>query len=247
VKAWFVASRLNGTAAVPDLIAWLEEEDAQTLADPSSRTYLALAHAMAGQIEQGRAELAAVREQLAERGMMLLLAERQAMESVALEMLADNPAAAVEFGTEGCRRLEELGERAWLSTAAAALAQALYELDRLDQAETWAQRSRELGASDDLATQSLWRQAEAKLLARRGQREEAERLTRDAVAILDPTQSLDSRADSLVDLATVLELVGKPQEARAALERALDLHELKGNVVMAERMRTRLSAASPSA
>jgi tetratricopeptide (TPR) repeat protein len=134
-----------------------------------------------------------------------------------------------------------------LSTAAAALAQALYELDRLDEAETWTQRSRELGASDDLATQALWRQAEAKLLARRGQTEEAERLAREAVAILNPTQSLDSRAESLVDLGTVLELVGKPDDARAALERALDLYERKGNVVMAERMRARLSEARSSA
>jgi ATP/maltotriose-dependent transcriptional regulator MalT len=246
LKAWFAASRFNGTARVSDLIAWLEEEDAQGLTDPYARTYLALARAMAGQIEEARAELAALRELLAERGMRLYLAERQAMSSVELELLAGNPAAAVELGTEGCRLLEELGERGWLSTAAGYLAQALYALDRLGEAETWVDRSRELGASDDLATQALWRQVEAKVLARRGDVEDAERLAREAVAITDPTQNLTFRAGSLVDLGAVLELIGKPEDARVALARALDLYERKGNVVMAERTRTRLSDASRS-
>jgi hypothetical protein len=109
---------------VPDLIAWLEEEDAQSPLDPIVRTFLALARAMGGQIEEGRAELAGAFETLAERGMTLYLAERQALGAVELELLAGNPAAAVELGTEGCRLLDELGERGWLSTAAAQLAQA---------------------------------------------------------------------------------------------------------------------------
>ena len=92
---------------------------------------------------------------------------------------------------------------------------------------------------NDLATQALWRQVEAKLLARRGHAEEAERLIREAVAITDPTQNLELRANSLVGLGTVLELIGKPEDARAALERALDLYERKGNLVMSERMRRR--------
>jgi class 3 adenylate cyclase/tetratricopeptide (TPR) repeat protein len=247
LNAWIAASRVNGTTPVPDLIAWLEEEDAQgRLTDPSSRTYLAIARAMAGQIEEARAQLAAVRELLAERGMRLYVAERLAMESVFLELLAGDPAAAVELGTVGCRLLEELGERAWLSTAAGYLAQALYELDRLDEAEAWADRSRELGASDDLATQALWRQAKAKVLARRGNAEEAEQMAGEAVAITEPTQELNSRADSLLDLGTVLKLIGKPEDGRLALARALELYERKGNIVMAERIRTRLSEASRS-
>jgi tetratricopeptide (TPR) repeat protein len=177
--------------------------------------------------------------------MKLYVAERLAMESVRLELLAGEPAAAVELGTEGCRLLDELGERAWLSTAAGYLAQALYQLDRLDEAEDWADRSRDLGASDDLATQALWRQAKAKVLARHGDAEEAERLAREAVAITEPTQEINARADSLVDLGAVLELIEKPEDARVAYARALDLYERKGNVVMAERTRTQLSKTKP--
>ena len=66
-----------------------------------------------------------------------------------VELWAGDPAAAAEFGAEGCRLLEELGEQSFLSTAAGNLARALYALDRLDEADAWAGRAAELGASDD--------------------------------------------------------------------------------------------------
>src|SRR6266542_2845774 len=103
--------------------------------------------------------------------------------SVDVELLAGDPAAAAEFGAEGCRIWDELGERSLLSTAAGKLARALYALDRLDEAEDWARRAAELGASDDAFTQMLWRQARAKVLAQRSEHDEAERLGREAVAV----------------------------------------------------------------
>jgi class 3 adenylate cyclase len=236
VKGWLAASLYLGSAPASDVIAWLEQEDFD---DPYSRTYLALTRAMTGQIEEARAELAAARELHAERGMQLYLGART-LESAALELLADDPAAAVELGTEACGLLEELGERGWFSTAAADLGQALYALDRLDEAESWAWRSREAGASDDLATQAEWRQVQAKVLARRGDLEEAERLAGEAVEVTGGTQNLNRRADSLADLATVLDLAGKPAEARVALEQSVELYERKGNLVMAARIRARL-------
>ena len=87
--------------------------------------------------------------QLAERGGGVLLANITAFESVWVELWAGDPAAAAEFGAAGCRMLEELGEQGFLSTAAGNLAQALYALDRLDEADAWAGRAAELGASDD--------------------------------------------------------------------------------------------------
>ena len=80
----------------------------------------------------------------------------------------------------------------------------------------------------------LWRQVRAKLLARRGEHAEAERLGREAVAICDDTEMLDQQGDAYADLVEVLQLGGKTDEAAAALEQALDRYERKGNVVMAE-------------
>ena len=107
-----------------------------------------------------------------------------------------------------------------LSTLAGKLAQALYALDRLEEADTWAGRASELGASDDAFTQTLWRQVRAKVLARRGEHAEAGRLAREAVAICEETDILDAQGDTYADLAEVLMLAGKPEEAAAALEQA---------------------------
>ena len=243
LRTWIVGTRYNGTTPVPELIRWLEEE-VQGPTTPIVDTFLALARAQSGQIDEARAQLAELLDALAERGMTLLRAERQALAAVELELLAGDPVAAVRLGTEGCRLLEELGERGWLSTAAAYLGLALFELDRLDEAQAAARRSRELGATGDIATQAFWRMVESKVLARRGDAGKAERLAREAVAIAEPTQHLDFRGAAHRDLATVLELVGKPDEARASFERALELYERKGSVVMADRIRLRLAELS---
>jgi tetratricopeptide (TPR) repeat protein len=133
-----------------------------------------------------------------------------------------------------------LGEKAFLSTAAGNLALALYAADRLEEADAWAGRAADLGASDDRTTQMLWRQARAKVLARRGEGEEAERLAREAVAIGEETDTLNSQADTYADLGEVLLLTGKPAEAAAALEEAVERYERKGNIVSAQRAQTRL-------
>ena len=125
--------------------------------------------------------------------------------------------------------------------AAGNLAQALYALDRLDEADAWAGRAAELGASDDAWKEMLWRQVRAKVLARRGEHAEAERLAREAVAICDETDMLDAQGDVYADLGEVLLLAGKPDEAATALEQALERYERKGNVVSAQRARARLA------
>jgi tetratricopeptide (TPR) repeat protein len=136
---------------------------------------------------------------------------------------------------------EELGQQTWLSSTAGVLAQALYALDRLDEADDWVTRAAELGASDDAHVQMLWRQVKAKVLARRGEHAEAEGLACEAVAIGDGTDMLDMQGDAYADLAEVLVLGGRSDEAVAALTQALERFERKGNLVMAERTRKRLA------
>ena len=161
--------------------------------------------------------------------------------AVSLELLAGDAAAAAALGEEGCALLETVGELGLLSTSACFLGQALYALHRLDEAEACADRAAALGGRDDAATQMLWRQVKAKTLARRGAHVEAERLAREAVAIANGTDKTDWCATAYADLAEVLALAGEGEEAAAALERALALYERKGNLVLAERSRTRLN------
>ena len=83
-----------------------------------------------------------------------------------------------------------------------------------------------------------------KVLARRGELQEGERLAREAVALADETDMLNAHADALIDLAEVLALAG--QGGRAELDQAFALYERKGNLVMAERARSRLAELTAS-
>ena len=91
---------------------------------------------MLGRFEEARAILSDLRAEHADRGSTTGLALVTAHGCVEMELLAGEPAAAVEFGEEGCRLLEEVGDRGWLSTGLGLLAQALYALDRLDESGT---------------------------------------------------------------------------------------------------------------
>jgi len=233
-RAW---CRFAGPTPVSELLAWLDENEWRAGRDQFFRAYRAWALAMLGRFDEARAILAEARAEQAERGGGLLLANLTTFESVAVELLAGDPAAAAEFGAEGFRLQEELGDQSRMSAAAGNLARAFYALDRLDEADAWAGRAAELGASDDAFTQMLVR---AKIVARRGEHAEAERLAREAIAICDETDVLDAQGDAYADLAEVLLLAGKPDEAAAALEQALERYERKGNRVSAQRVRERL-------
>jgi tetratricopeptide (TPR) repeat protein len=196
---------------------------------------------MLGRLDEAREILARSRAELADRGGEVLLANIVAFESVWVELWAGDPAAALGFATEGFRLNEALGERIFLSGAAGSMAQALYALDRLDEADDWAARAADLDTSNEVSNGMLWRQVRAKVLARRGGHAEAERLARDAVAMGDETESLNRQGDANADLAEVLLLCGERDEAVAALETAVERYERKGNLVSAQRARARLA------
>ena len=241
------AGRLDGTTPVAELLAWLDDQEVRGMRSHYLRGPRAHALAMLGRFHEARAILAEERAELADRGGELWLAVATGHSSVDVELLAGDPAAAAEFGEEGCRLLDELGEQTAQSYGAGKLAQALYALDRLDEADAWAGRAAELGASDDALTQMLWREVRAKVLARRGEHAEAEQLAREAVAIGEETDLLDAQGDTHADLAEVLLLTDKSHEAAAALGQARARYERKGNLVSTQRAETRLAELQDAA
>jgi tetratricopeptide (TPR) repeat protein len=94
--------------------------------------------------------------------------------------------------------------------------------------------------TDDTEAQMGLLRVRANLLAVQGELEEAERLAREGLELAQ-TDDLNDHAKALADLAEVLELAGRREEAAAALGQALELYERKGNLVMAERTRARLA------
>jgi tetratricopeptide (TPR) repeat protein len=144
-----------------------------------------------------------------------------------------------------CGYQEDEGLLAMLSTFAPRLGLELCELGRFDEAERLALKGRELGEEYDAYTQALWRQVLARVSAHRGELAEGERLAREAVAIIDETDSLIFQAAAREALAEVLEAAGRAGESWDALQEALERYERKGHVVLAERMRERLAESRP--
>jgi class 3 adenylate cyclase len=240
------ASRLFGSTPVSELLAWLDEQEKEQLGGLHRSLLLqrAQALAMVGRFTDARAILADLRAKSADQGSTITLALATGHSSVSVELLAGDPAAAAEFATEGCLLLERAGDKSWLSTSVGMLAQALYELGRFDEANASAARAAELGASDDAMTQMLWRQVQAKILARRDEPDEAERLAVEAIAVGAETDMLSSLGDAYSDLAEVLTLADRTSDAHAALQQALALYERKGDLVMTERTHTTLRELS---
>jgi tetratricopeptide (TPR) repeat protein len=238
---WRAMVRCFGKTPVPELLEWLHEQEARGAREIRFPVFRGYALAMLGRFDEARAILFDLRAELADRGGGFTLAAATGFYSVYIELLAGDPAAAAEFGAEGCRLLEEMGEKLLLSSVAGLHAQALYVLDRLEEAEAWAGRASELGAGEQPYTQMIWRQVRAKVLARRGEHVEAERLARETVAIGGTTDMLNAQGDMYADLAEVLLLGGKPDEAAVALEQALARYQRKGNLVSTQHTRTRLA------
>ncbi len=224
------------------MLAWLDENEPRSGRDHWLRAARAMSLAQLGRFDEARAILAQSRAELADAGGGIQHAVLTGLESATVELLAADPAAAAELGAEGCALLEALGDVSFLSTAASVLGQAFYGLDRLDDADACSARGADLGAPDDLFTQMTWRQVRAKVHARRGEHDEAERLAREAVVIGERTDGVDGQGDAYVDLAEVLLLGGKPGEAADALALAVDRFDRKGNRVSAGRARARLAA-----
>ena len=199
---------------------------------------LACLNAIVGRFELARELIATSNATYADLGLTLFLAGSE--HEAVVELLAGNPAAAEKSARAAYRALEEMGERAFRSTMAATLALAILEQGRDEEAEALAEVSARLGASGDLLTQILWRRVRARVLARRGEMEEAEALAREAVAMAEATDFVNDRADALIDLSHVLEASRRCDEAVAAASEALHLYELKGNVVAAATTRQRL-------
>jgi tetratricopeptide (TPR) repeat protein len=79
------------------------------------------------------------------------------------------------------------------------------------------------------------------VFAHRGELEDAEELALEAVAFAATTDFLDSHADALLVLAEVHTQAGRREDAVASIGEAIRLYEQKGNVLSAERARSRLA------
>jgi predicted ATPase/class 3 adenylate cyclase len=242
--SWLLVAAVFGPLPVQEGIARCKAFYDAARDEPATRAFCngaqAVLEAMRGDFTAARELIVAGRRALEELGLPVWVAVT-GQEAFFVEMLAGDPGAAAATLRQSHDSLDEMGERSFRSTIDALLAHALCALGEYDQADRFSRASESETAPEDAFSQVLWRGARAKVLAHRGDVEAAEAAAREAVEIAGRTDLLNTQADALLDLAEVLALAGREDEARAAARDAAGRYEQKGNRTSLDRAR-RLAA-----
>jgi tetratricopeptide (TPR) repeat protein len=242
ILSWIASSLWFGPTPVDEGIRRCEQIRSEVSGHLESEAltlrHLGGLHAMNGHFDLARSLLATSNAVFEDLGLTLNAASSQ--NEASIEMLAGNPGAAETSLRSGFEALTRMGDQFFLSTTAAFLARAIFAQGRVDEAEGLAQLSATLAQANDLLTQVLWRSVQARILARRGRLLEAEALAREAVSLAGQTDFLVHHGDALVDLAYILRDSGRTDEAAAAAAAGLHLHERKGNLITAGKIRSDL-------
>jgi DNA-binding SARP family transcriptional activator/tetratricopeptide (TPR) repeat protein len=242
IVEWFVIALFLGPLPAPEAEDRCKRLLEQTAGDPSLVVQvlggLAFLTAIQGRLTEAQELLAEARRTMDELGEWVwIFSWHVAFTSL---LLAD-PVSAENEIRPAYDALKKIGEKSHFSTMAHALALSLYQQGRYDEAEHLAHECEEAARANDVNSRIMAHSVRAKVLARRGELEDAEVLARDAVALAAGSDLWIAHGDALTDLAEVLEIAGRPDEAIQTLSEAVLLYERKGDVVSASKARVRLA------
>jgi tetratricopeptide (TPR) repeat protein len=217
--------------------------DKKTMA--SALTAQAVLEASLGSFDEARRSLARAHDLLDEVALTVWLAGPFAQSAGWVELFAGEAGAAERVLRAGVDTLREIGEMTWFSTVAGLLGEAVLQAGRRDEAEVLAEASRDAAAPDDLYSQAIWRTVASTVHASSGRADSAEALAQEAVDLIRRSDFLLLHWYTFMNLARVLELLGRIPDAASAADKAADAARLKGSVVAERRARetaTRLRA-----
>lgn len=144
-------------------------------------------------------------------------------------MLAGDAVAAERAYRAGFR-IYEINSQAWPPEIAAELSHVMCAQGRNDEALALTELAQS-ARFEDVPSSVNWRRARAKVFARRSQFDEAEQLAREAVGLVEETDMINLHGDALMDLAEVISVGDRQDEATCLITEARHLYELKGNLV----------------
>jgi class 3 adenylate cyclase/tetratricopeptide (TPR) repeat protein len=246
-RAFAAAAVANGSMPIDEVLAWLDRDQQENRGfQPFLPIWTAFCLAFEGEFAEARSLFADSLSQFRERGMTVFAAITMQV-AWYIETLAGDLGAAEHVAVQGVEELEQLGERAWLSTQECQLGEALYALGRYDEADQWARRGLELGGTDDIFTQILGLDVRAKVLAQHGDFGEAFNLAERAAQLAAATQAPFQKAEAALALGEVLFLSGNVPGALEQSRRAAALFESKrapAGVAYARRVEAAWSAPS---
>jgi DNA-binding SARP family transcriptional activator/tetratricopeptide (TPR) repeat protein len=201
--------------------------------EANAAIWLGCLEAMRENFDVARAHVEGARVAFRELGLMAGVVDSCGRALGTIETLAGSPTAAERSLRDACLFWQELRNAPVLATRAAELAAALYEQGRYDESAKWLRVASESAGDDDLDALLTRQPVEARLRARQGDMEEAERVARANVKLAERTDALNRHADALLALSEVLDLAGSPGESRECLRQAVALYERKGNLAAA--------------
>jgi len=219
---------LHGPTPLPVFIRQCEQvlsEAPRPRPEPVMR--LALALALSGREEDARRRIDEGLAYARDVGGAYRVSDAEMLAGTALLSL-DDPAEASVYLSRAIDQLESIGEHNLRSTSLALLAESWFRLGRLDEAWEAADQSRRSAAGDDQASQMLWRQVRAKVLAVRGELPAALEMIAEATRIADATDFLALAAVAHLDAADVFASAGDGQAAQAERRHAIELLRRKG-------------------
>jgi tetratricopeptide (TPR) repeat protein len=239
-RSYLALAAIEGPRPVPEALRrcheLLEQAAGDQVLEAGIGYAMASAEAMRGRFEEARrlaARSTAIYEEL---GQPFSLAAWSKWPGE-VELLAGDLDAAERIFRSGYETLVSLGEKLNLSSIAVSLAETLYLQGQNDEAEDLTVVSERASSADDVWAQVAWRCTRAKILVRRGELEDAERLAREAVELIAETDALTMHAHALTSLAQVLAAGEKVEVAAECAAEGVRLYEAKGNVVAAEQAR----------
>jgi ATP/maltotriose-dependent transcriptional regulator MalT len=195
---------------------------------------------MRGEFDRARELCRSARSSLQDFGNDVLAASTE-IDAASIEMRAGDYAAAERELRRAHDSLSAMGEKFLLSTISGLLARMLTLQGRLDEAEPLLASMAEIAAPDDVDAQAILRGVRARILAARGEYSTAIQLTDEAVTLRRESDSIVEQGIALWDRAEILRLAGDERGAGASLAEALELLERKGDLALAERVRSALS------
>jgi tetratricopeptide (TPR) repeat protein len=233
-----VAAALLGASRVEELLADARDLEERASVHPMLRTVALIMRGTAAAMTGGIEEARALRIESFELGTELLgqPPPGQLEGSWRIETLCGDHVEAEVQARHGYERLADVGDVAHRSTTAGHWAVTCCHLGKWDDARRLSAECRETSASDDAVNQVLWRGVEAKLLAREGSFQEAERLALEGIEWAEGTDMLIEQSDAYSDLAEVYRMAGRADDARAALAEAMDRASRKGATAVVDRL-----------
>jgi class 3 adenylate cyclase/tetratricopeptide (TPR) repeat protein len=160
--------------------------------------------------------------------------------SAYIALLVGDAERAEQDLREGVDMLRKMGDAGHLSSVAPQLADLLQAQGHTEEALALTEEAERLALNGDMDAEVGWRRVKSKILAHQGHLAEGVRLATEAVDLARRTDYLDMRGVACLDLGEVLRRAGRDGDAIPVLQEAIEMFDLKGNVVMAAQTRAQL-------